>query len=94
MLDDPKKWRSVFSAIDGDTMQVAWQVDVSGNLDNNDADYKGKYVASTCYNAEEGITVADMTASDKDHIVVFSLCSHREGREGRQVPGDQRRQGS
>ncbi len=72
-LDEPKKWRSVFSAIDADTMQVAWQVIVSGNLDNNDADYKGKYVASTCYNAEEGITVNEMTASDKDHIVVFNL---------------------
>jgi nitrous-oxide reductase len=73
MLDDPKSWRSVFSSIDGDTMQVAWQVVVSGNLDNNDADYKGRFMASTCYNAEEGITVADMTASDKDHIVVFDL---------------------
>jgi len=73
LLDEPKKWNSVFTAIDGDTMKVAWQVIVSGNLDNNDADYKGKYVASTCYNSEEGITVAEMTASDKDHIVVFSL---------------------
>jgi nitrous-oxide reductase len=73
LLDEPKKWNSVFTAIDGDTMQVAWQVKVSGNLDNNDADYKGKYVASTCYNAEEGVTVAEMTASDKDHIVVFNL---------------------
>ena len=73
MLDDPKSWRSVFSAVDGDTMQVAWQVVVSGNLDNNDADYKGKYVASTCYNAEEGTTVAEMTSADKDHIVVFNM---------------------
>jgi len=74
-IDDPKSWRSVFSAIDGDTMEVAWQVVVSGNLDNNDADYKGRYIASTCYNAEEGLTVAEMTASDKDHIVVFDMAA-------------------
>lgn len=72
-LDEPKKWVSVFSAVDGDTMKVAWQVIVSGNLDNNDPDYKGRYVAATSYNAEEGLTVAEMTASDKDHIVVFNI---------------------
>ena len=43
VLDDPKQYRSIFSAIDGDTMKVAWQVIVSGNLDNVDADYQGKY---------------------------------------------------
>ncbi|MBL8883817.1 MAG: TAT-dependent nitrous-oxide reductase [Hyphomicrobium sp.] len=75
LLDEPKKWRSVFSAVDAETMQVSWQVIVSGNLDNNDADYKGKYVASTCYNSEEGTTVAEMTGSDKDHIVVFNLAA-------------------
>jgi nitrous-oxide reductase len=72
-LNDYSKWNSIFTALDGETMQVVWQVKVSGNLDNNDADYKGKYVASTCYNAEEGITLADMTANEKDHVVVFNI---------------------
>ena len=73
ILDDPTKYASVFTAVDGDTMKVAWQVLVSGNLDNNDADYAGKYVMATCYNAEEGTTVDEMIAWEKDHVVVFDL---------------------
>jgi len=72
-LDDYKKWRSVFTAVDGDTMKVAWQVIVSGNLDNCDADYAGKYAASTCYDAEEEITLEGMTSSETDHAVFFNI---------------------
>lgn len=73
ILDEPTKYHSVFSAIDGDTMKVAWQVIVSGNLDNVDADYQGKYAVSSCYNAEEGVTLAEMTASEQDHAVIFNI---------------------
>jgi nitrous-oxide reductase len=72
-LDDYKSWRSVFTAVDGDTMKVAWQVIVSGNLDNNDTDYKNKYVASTCYNSEEGVSIEEMTSSETDHAVFFNI---------------------
>ncbi|MBP2296113.1 TAT-dependent nitrous-oxide reductase [Azospirillum rugosum] len=70
---DPKKYRTHFSAIDGDSMKVAWQVRVDGNLDNTEADYQGKYAYSTCYNSEGGVTTAEMTANEQDWIVIFNL---------------------
>src|SRR6476660_5826922 len=73
ILDDPKQYRSIFSAIDGDTMKVAWQVMVSGNLDKVDSDYQGNYAVSTCYNGEEGVTLAEMTANEQDWVVIFNL---------------------
>ncbi len=72
-MNDPKTYRSIFSAIDGDTMKVAWQVMVDGNLDNVDADYQGKYAFATSYNSEEGVTLAEMMAKEQDWIVIFDL---------------------
>ena len=73
VLDEPDKYHAIFSAIDGDTMTVAWQVIVDGNLDNCDADYQGKYAVSTCYNSEGGVTLAEMTANEQDWAVVFDI---------------------
>ncbi len=73
VLDEPEKYAAIFTAIDGDTMEIKWQVRVDGNLDNVDADYQGKYAIASCYNGEEGVTLGEMTANEQDWAVVFDI---------------------
>lgn len=78
-LDDPTKYHAIFSAIDGDSMKVAWQVIVDGNLDNVDADYQGKYAVASCYNSEEAVDLAGMTSSETDWCVIFDIAAIEAG---------------
>jgi len=72
-LTDTKQYHAIFTAVDGETMKIAWQVMVDGNLDNVDCDYQGKYAFATCYNSEEGTTLAEMMSSEQDWVVIFNL---------------------
>jgi nitrous oxide reductase len=94
VLDDKSHYRSIFSAVDGETMKVAWQIMVDGNLDNVDADYQGKYAFSTCYNSEEGVNLAEMMEAEQDWVVVFNLKRNRGGGCPRRLHRDGRGAGS
>jgi len=64
---------TMFNAIDAETMEMAFQVIVDGNLDNTDADYTGKYAASTCYNSEKAYDLGGMMRNERDWVVVFHI---------------------
>jgi nitrous-oxide reductase len=72
-MDDPAKYGTVYTAVDGDTMEIAWQVLVDGNLDNTDADYHGKYAAATCYDSEGAVELAGFMRDERDWVVVFNI---------------------
>jgi len=72
-MDDIEAYYTLFNAVDAESMEVAFQVIVDGNLDNTDADYTGKYAFSTCYNSENAVTLAGSIRNERDHVVIFNI---------------------
>jgi len=71
-LDAAEKY-TMYNALDAETMEVAWQVIVDGNLDNTDACYTGKYAAATCYNSEGATELAGMMRNERDWVTIFNI---------------------
>jgi nitrous-oxide reductase len=72
-MDDPTKYGALHTAIDGESMEVKWQVLVEGNMDLAASDYKGIYSFATCYNSEGGVVLEEMMKADRDYLYVFNL---------------------
>jgi len=71
--EDPSTYAALHTAIDGETMEVKWQVMIEGNLDLCATDYQGKYSFACCYNLEGGVTLPEMMANDQDCLYVFNV---------------------
>ena len=71
-MDDENSY-TMYNAVDAETMEVAWQVIVDGNLDNTDMDYAGRFCAATCYNSEKAADLGGTMRNERDWVVVFDV---------------------
>lgn len=69
---DAKKYNGVHTIVDANKMEIVCQIMVPNNLDLAATDYKGLYSFATSYNTEEGATISEMLAKDRDALVVFN----------------------
>ena len=71
--DAADQYWSTFAALDPESMDVAWQVRVSGNLDNCDTGKDGRWAFATGYNKEEALEKTGMTHDDRDYLKAFDV---------------------
>ncbi|QIL78826.1 nitrous-oxide reductase [Diaphorobacter sp. HDW4A] len=69
----PEKYRSLFSCVDAETMEVRWQVLLDGNCDLVATSYDGKLAATNQYNTENGIHYEDMMSAERDACSFFHI---------------------
>ena len=72
-LDDGSKYRSMFTCVDAESMEVRWQVLIDGNCDLTATSYDGKLAATNQYNVEMGVTYEDMMSSERDACLFFNI---------------------
>jgi nitrous-oxide reductase len=72
-LDKPEKYRTLFSCVDAETMDVRWQVLIDGNCDLTATSYDGKLAATNQYNTENGAKYEDMMSAERDACLFFNI---------------------
>ena len=77
-LDAPEKYRSMFTCVDAESMEVRWQVLIDGNCDLVATSYDGKLAATNQYNIEGGAKYEDMMSSERDACAFFNIARIEE----------------
>ena len=71
--EDASKYRSLFTCVDAETMEVRWQVLIDGNCDLVATSYDGKLAATNQYNTEMGAKYEDMMSAERDACLFFNV---------------------
>jgi nitrous-oxide reductase len=71
--EDASQYRSMFSCVDAETMEVRWQVLIDGNCDLVATSYDGKLAATNQYNIEMGAHYEDMMSAERDACLFFNI---------------------
>ncbi|MBH9552301.1 TAT-dependent nitrous-oxide reductase [Inhella gelatinilytica] len=77
-VEDEKQYRSLFTCVDAETMDVRWQALIDGNCDLVATSYDGKLAATNQYNTEMGAKFADMMSAERDACVFFNIARIEE----------------
>lgn len=72
-IDDEASYRSLFSCIDAESMEVRWQVLIDGNCELVASSYDGRLAATTQYNTEMGVRYEDMMSVEMDSCLFFNI---------------------
>ncbi len=71
--EDATKYRSLFSCVDAETMEVRWQVLIDGNCDLVASSFDGKLAATNQYNTEMGAHYEDMMSAERDACLFYNI---------------------
>ncbi|WP_367065359.1 TAT-dependent nitrous-oxide reductase [Oryzisolibacter sp. LB2S] len=77
-VNAPEKYRSLFTCVDAETMEVRWQVLIDGNCDLVATSYDGKLAATNQYNTENGMHYEDMMSAERDACLFFNVARIEE----------------
>ncbi len=77
-IEDGSKYRSLFSCVDAETMEVRWQVLIDGNCDLVASSFDGKLAATNQYNTESGVHYEDMMSAERDACLFFNVARIEE----------------
>ncbi|ART55794.1 nitrous-oxide reductase [Acidovorax carolinensis] len=72
-VDSPEKYRTMFTCVDAESMEVRWQVLIDGNCDLTATSYDGKLAATNQYNVEGGAHYEDMMSAERDACAFFHI---------------------